>query len=96
LVSSIDLSRITVMMDHQPYKLDSTAKYNIDLQISGHTHRGQLWPFSLIVDKIYELSHGYIQKGNTHFYVSQGFGTWGPPVRIGTTPDIALITIRSR
>ncbi|MDR3180635.1 MAG: metallophosphoesterase [Prevotellaceae bacterium] len=81
-------------LDHQPVKLGEAAAAGINLQVSGHTHRGQLWPFSLLTKHIYELDWGYLQKENTHFYVSQGAGTWGPPVRIGTRSEIVQLRVR--
>jgi len=94
LIKGIDNSKFLVLLDHQPYDLKKTAELNIDLQISGHTHHGQIWPFNYITDAMYELSCGYLNKGNTHYYVSSGYGTWGPPVRIGTVSEIAVITIK--
>ncbi|MCK9203108.1 MAG: metallophosphoesterase [Bacteroidales bacterium] len=82
-----------ILMDHQPFSLDKAARQGIDLSLSGHTHDGQLWPFSYIPKAMYELSYGYKQIGNTHFYVSSGFGTWGPPVRLGNRPEIVHIKI---
>lgn len=93
ILSGIDRSKPIILLDHQPFNLIEAEKYQVDLQISGHTHNGQFWPFSLITRKIYELSQGYKKKGNTHFYISSGFGTWGPPVRIGTRPEIVQITL---
>ncbi len=84
-----------ILLDHQPFDLKSLAESNkIDLQISGHTHNGQLWPFTYIVKMIYELPFGYLKINNTHFYVSSGYGTWGPPIRIGNRPEIVLINVK--
>jgi predicted MPP superfamily phosphohydrolase len=91
LLSGIDMSRPVIMLDHQPYNLDAVADAGVDVQLSGHTHDGQLWPFGYITQKLFEVSHGYKLKGKTHFYVSSGFGTWGPPVRVGNRPEIVLI-----
>jgi len=93
LAAGIDLSKPIILMDHQPFKLQDAVDCNIDLQISGHTHDGQFWPFNYITNAVYELSCGYKKKGNTHFYVSSGFGTWGPPIRIGTKPEIVIINL---
>jgi uncharacterized protein len=95
LMLNIDTTKFLILLDHQPFELQKTADLKIDLQISGHTHHGQLWPFNYITDAVYELSYGYLRKGNTHYYVSSGFGTWGPPLRIGTRPEIVVLTIRS-
>jgi predicted MPP superfamily phosphohydrolase len=89
-----DHEKPVFLLDHQPVKLGEAAAAGIDLQVSGHTHRGQLWPFSLLTKHVYELDWGYLQKGNTHFYVSQGAGTWGPPVRIGTRSEIVQLRVR--
>ncbi len=88
IMEGIDKSLPLLLMDHQPVKLQEAVDNGIDLQLSGHTHHGQLWPFNFITKKIYELSTGYLKKGNTHFYVSSGAGTWGPPVRTGNRPEI--------
>jgi len=63
------------------------------LQLSGHTHHGQLFPFNYITRMVYELSWGYLKRGQTHFYVSCGIGTWGPPIRTNSVPEIVLLTI---
>lgn len=93
LLSDVDFSKPVILLDHQPYNLDEAMHAGVDLQISGHTHHGQLWPFGYITKRIFELSRGYLKKENTHFYVSTGFGTWGPPVRTGNRPEIVLINI---
>ncbi len=80
-----------ILMDHQPYKLKEAEKAGIDLQLSGHTHNGQLWPFNWITRLIYEKSWGYLKKGSTNIVVSCGAGTWGPPVRVGSISEIVYI-----
>ncbi len=93
LLATLDMQKPIVMLDHQPYNLNVATEAGIDFQISGHTHHGQLWPFNYITQRIFEVSRGYKQKGNSHFYVSTGFGTWGPPVRVGNRPEILEITL---
>lgn len=93
LTEGLDASKPMIMLDHQPYDLHEAEEAGIDLQLSGHTHHGQLWPLSYITKRIYEVSWGYKQKGNTHYYISSGFGTWGPPVRTGNRPEIVLINL---
>lgn len=88
LLTGVDKSLPIILLDHQPFALRQTAENGIDLQISGHTHYGQLWPLGYITNLIYEVSWGYKQIGQTHFYVSSGAGTWGPPIRLGNTPEI--------
>ncbi len=93
LISDLDISKPLILLDHQPFNLKDVADKGIDLQLSGHTHHGQLWPFNYITAAIYELSSGYLQKGNTHFIVSNGYGSWGPPLRLGNRPEILAIEI---
>lgn len=91
IMIGIDSGLPLILMDHQPVKLEEAEQKGIDLQLSGHTHHGQLWPFNFITKKIYELSWGYKKKGSTSYYVSCGVGTWGPPIRTGNTPEIIYI-----
>ena len=93
LMKQVDLKRPVILLDHQPFKLDETAKAGVDLQLSGHTHNGQMWPLNYITGMIYELSYGYKKKGNTQFIVSSGFGIWGPRVRSGSRSEILDINI---
>ena len=83
----------TIVLDHQPYNLDRTEAAGIDFQLSGHTHRGQVWPISWITDRVYECSWGSHQRGNTRYYVSSGIGIWGGKFRIGTQSEYVVATI---
>jgi uncharacterized protein len=83
-----------ILMDHQPFTLNESLDKGIDLHLSGHTHNGQIWPLNYIIDAIYEVGYGYVNKSGMHVYVSSGVGTWGPPVRIGTRPEIVNIRLR--
>jgi hypothetical protein len=94
LMFGIDTSKFLLLLDHQPFHLQDAANRGIDLQISGHTHKGQLWPVNYITHAVYELDYGYIQKGNTHYYVTSGYGNWGPPVRIGNRPEIVVFNLK--
>jgi uncharacterized protein len=93
LMAAVDKKYPVIMMDHQPFGLNEAVAEGVDLQISGHTHYGQLWPVNFIVDRIYELAWGYKKIAGTHFYVSDGVGTWGPPVRVGNRPEIVNIRL---
>ena len=90
LLKQADRSKPIILLDHQPYNLAKTDSLGIDLQFSGHTHHGQIWPMSLITDRIYEQSHGYRKWSQSHIYVSSGLSLWGPPFRIGTNSDMAV------
>lgn len=93
ILKPVDFSKPVIVMDHQPVGLQEAVDNHVDLQLSGHTHHGQFWPVTLLTKAIYEVSRGYLRKGNTRFYVSNGFGTWGPPVRIGNRPEIRIIDL---
>jgi predicted MPP superfamily phosphohydrolase len=88
-----DTSLPVILLDHQPAHLEEAVKAGIDLQLSGHTHAGQLFPLDLINKKVWELNWGYLRKGNTQYYVTSGVGTWGPPVRTGSRPEIVRIRL---
>ncbi len=93
LTSSLDMTKPIILLDHQPFNLKESVDSGVDLQISGHTHHGQLWPFNYITSAIFEISSGYKKINNTHFIVSNGFGTWGPPLRLGNRPEILVIDL---
>ncbi len=93
VLEGVDFSLPVILMDHQPFNLQQVMDAGVDFQLSGHTHNGQLWPFNYITRAMYEVSWGYLNKGNTHFYVSSGYGGWGPPVRTGNRPEIVDIYI---
>ena len=82
-----------IVLDHQPLNLKEAEEIQAILQLSGHTHNGQFWPINLIVSKIFENPHGLSMRGNTHYIVSAGTMTWGPPVRNTSHPEVVLIKI---
>ncbi len=93
LLENLDTTKPIIVMDHQPYNLQKASEYNIDLHLSGHTHHGQLWPLNYITNALFELSWGYRLINQTHFYVSSGFGTWGPRVRLGNKPEVVVFSV---
>lgn len=90
LLSGCDSSQLSIVIDHQPYELSQSDSLGVDVQISGHTHHGQVWPLSLVTDHLYEQSHGYREWSHSHIFVSSGLSLWGPPFRIGTRGDMAV------
>ncbi len=82
-----------ILLDHQPFNLEKAAAAGADLQLSGHTHHGQLWPLNFITRAVYTISRGFGEVDGMKVYVSNGIGTWGPPLRIGSRPEIVLIDI---
>lgn len=94
LIEGADSTMPMIVLDHQPYNLAGTDSLGVDIQISGHTHRGQIWPLNWLTDCIFEQSHGYRKWTHSHIYVSSGLSLWGPPFRIGTHSDMAIIEIK--
>ena len=78
LVAECDNAKPTIVLDHQPYNLAQTDSLKVDLQFSGHTHRGQIFPLNLLTDIMYEQSHGYRHWSHSHIIVSSGLSLWGP------------------
>ena len=93
IMVDVDKSFPVILLDHQPFKLNVAVENGVDLQLSGHTHHGQLWPFNYITDMIFEVSWGYKLKEDTHIYVSSGAGGWGPPIRTVNRPEIISIKL---
>ncbi|MCW6003301.1 metallophosphoesterase [Micromonospora sp. CPCC 205371] len=90
-----DQSRPVVLMAHQPVAVHDAAPYGVDLQLSGHTHGGQMFPFNYLVGLQQPVVSGLGNVDGTPVYVTNGAGFWGPPVRVGADPDITLLTLRA-
>jgi uncharacterized protein len=90
-----DPARPVVLLAHQPVMIDQSSRADVDLQISGHTHGGQLLPFGYLVLLDQPVLAGLTRVGRTWLYVTRGVGFWGPPVRVGAPPEITLLTLRS-
>jgi predicted MPP superfamily phosphohydrolase len=95
LVQPLDTVKPLILLDHQPFHLNETEQNGIDLQISGHTHRGQLMPVSWITDRMFEVSHGHTRRGNSHIYITSGIGIWGGKFRIGTRSEYVVMELRN-
>ncbi|MER5300532.1 metallophosphoesterase [Streptomyces lasiicapitis] len=91
-----DRRRASVLMAHQPVVIHDAVKHGVDLQLSGHTHGGQLWPNNLIADLANPTLAGLERYGDTQLYVTRGAGAWGPPVRVGAPSDITVVELASR
>lgn len=88
ILAGSDFSRPVILLDHQPVALAESQIAGVDLQLSGHTHRGQLFPNNFVTAAIFEVDWGYLKKGALQVLVSSGYGTWGPPVRTGNRPEL--------
>jgi hypothetical protein len=89
-----DPSRASVLLAHQPAGWrDHALKAGMGLQLSGHTHGGQFFPFNLVVSALWEHDAGLFREGDSHIYVSRGTGFWGPPLRVAAPPEIVKVTL---
>ncbi|WP_405660298.1 metallophosphoesterase [Streptomyces sp. RK9] len=90
-----DRTRTSVLMAHQPVVIHDAVEHGVDLQLSGHTHGGQLWPNNFIADLANPTLAGLERYGDTQLYVTRGAGAWGPPVRVGAPSDITVVELAS-
>lgn len=93
LMEGLNASNYTILLDHQPFKLEEAEQNDIDLQLSGHTHRGQVWPLNWVTHAMYECDYGSWKHGKTDYYVSSGIGIWGGKFRIGTSSEYVVINL---
>ncbi|QNS04529.1 metallophosphoesterase [Streptomyces xanthii] len=91
-----DRTRAAVLLAHQPVMIHEAVKHGVDLQLSGHTHGGQLWPGNFIADAANPTLAGLERYGDTQLYVSRGAGAWGPPVRVGAPSDVTVVELASK
>ena len=90
--AELDRERASILLTHAPSGLPIAEEEGISLQLSGHTHGGQIFPFTWIVSRVWgQFTYGLKRLGNLLVYTSSGTGTWGPPMRVGTKPEIVLI-----
>jgi hypothetical protein len=95
LLTDLPRSFFTVLLKHRPLP-DEASIGHFDLQLSGHTHKGQIFPFTVLIDLMYPKSAGLMQFGaGSRLYVSRGSGTWGPPIRFLSTPEVTVIDLIS-
>ncbi|MFI7289231.1 metallophosphoesterase [Streptomyces anulatus] len=91
-----DRGRAAVLLAHQPVVIHEAVEHRVDLQLSGHTHGGQLWPGNLLAELANPTVAGLERYGDTQLFVSRGAGAWGPPVRVGAPSDITVVELASR
>jgi hypothetical protein len=90
--AALDRNIASILLVHNPHHLPIAEEAGVSLQLSGHTHRGQYFPFTAIVSRIYgKYAYGLRRFGQLVVYTSCGAGTWGPPMRLGSNPEIVLI-----
>lgn len=93
LLEQVNTTEPVILLDHRPSDIMAHSQLSIDLQVSGHTHNGQIFPANFIVKVINRLGYGYEKFGKGHFVVSSGYGFWGIPFRLGSRSEVWLITL---
>lgn len=93
LLAQVDTDKPVILLDHRPSDIMAHSQLPIDLQVSGHTHNGQIFPANFIVRAINRIGYGYESIGRGHFVVSSGYGFWGIPFRLGSRSEVWLITL---
>lgn len=96
ILKGVNPDKLILMMDHQPVDYSEAEKSGVDLMVSGHTHKGQFFPGNIFTHIMYKIDWGCLKENNFNAIVSSGFGTWGPPIRIGTNSEIVKIVIHFR
>ncbi|WP_245692538.1 metallophosphoesterase [Geodermatophilus telluris] len=84
-----------VLLAHQPVQVEQAGAAGVDLQLSGHTHGGQLWPFDYAIRLDQPAVEGLSRHGDTQLYVTAGAGYWGPPMRVGARPEVTVVELRA-
>jgi hypothetical protein len=93
VLSAIPEGRFALLLKHRPY-VDEKSLGLFDLQLSGHTHKGQIFPFTLVVKLLFPVDAGRVNMENgSTLYVSRGTGTWGPPIRFLSPPEVTVIDL---
>ena len=91
---ALDSTKPTILLHHNPVGAEYAEKAGIDLYLAGHTHGGQLFPVTLLNDRIFNFNRGLYRHGSLQIYTSEGSGTFGPPMRIGTQSEVTLIKLK--
>lgn len=94
LMHNLDPLKPTIILDHQPESFVETAMNKGDLALHGHTHGGQIWPYTILINQAFECVYGSYKKGDSQYFVSSGIGTAGPPYRIGTRSELVMLHIK--
>ncbi len=95
LLSRLDPSKPAILLYHEPAQVETAAAYGVALQLSGHTHKGQILPMRILARLVYKkYDHGLHRIGNYALYTTSGAGTWGPPMRIGSTAEVVFFTLQ--
>lgn len=96
LIEKVNPALPIFLLDHRPTEVEQHAQLPIDLQVSGHTHNGQIFPANIITNLMYRLAYGYEKIGNGHYFVTSGYGFWGIPMRLGSQSEVLIIDVNGK
>ena len=96
LLKQVDTNLPTILLDHRPTDIEKHASLPLDIQVSGHAHKGQVFPASLITKMMYRLDYGHEKIGNPHVFVTSGYGFWGIPMRLGSQSEVVIIDVKGK
>lgn len=94
ITGDMDQEKPIIVLDHEPKELEELADAGVDLDLSGHTHNGQMFPGNLAIRFLWENAYGYLKKGDMHNIVTSGVGVFGPYMRVGTKAEICVVDVR--
>ncbi len=95
VLERMDQTKPAILLYHEPAQIETARRYQVSLQLAGHTHNGQMWPMKIFTSLVYKgFDYGLHRMGDYTIYTSSGAGTWGPPMRIGSTAEVVIITIQ--
>lgn len=96
LLKQVNTDLPIILLDHRPTDIEKHASLPLDIQVSGHAHKGQVFPASLITKMIYRLDYGHEKIGNPHVFVTSGYGFWGIPMRLGSQSEVIIIDVKGK
>ena len=96
LLKQVNTDLPIILLDHRPTDIEKHASLPLDIQVSGHAHKGQVFPASLITKMMYRLDYGHEKIGNPHFFVTSGYGFWGIPMRLGSQSEVIIIDVKGK
>ena len=96
LLKQVNTDLPIILLDHRPTDIEKHASLPLDIQVSGHAHKGQVFPASLITKMMYRLDYGHEKIGNPHVFVTSGYGFWGIPMRLGSQSEVIIIDVKGK
>ena len=96
LLNGVNTQKPVFLIEHRPTEIEQHAQLPIDLQVSGHTHNGQIFPGNIVTRLMYRLSYGDERIGNGHYFVTSGYGFWGIPLRLGSQSEVFIIDVQGK